>query len=348
MPFSFSTMFSIVIAAAGIFVAFTFFVIFRLIQRKHYIRDAIITAVCFYILLIMMRYVGHDLNIRFLDQSFYMIGMFMFMMFLSTLFIFIMDWVLALDSKIQLVAIAILTVVMFSVGIYDAQTYDVKTVTITSGKLDQEYNIVFISDIHLGSEPAEWLDKVVHEIDVINPDMLLIGGDLVDSREITGDDLKSLKALEIPMFMVYGNHDSMIGSSPELVRPVEIIDDEMIDFDGLEIIGLNYRHHGNNSIGDAIDSLNTDSSRFRLLLIHAPIQVDEAAERGIDLMLAGHTHGGQVFPYHLVHKADFGYLYGLYNVSGMDLYVTSGAGVWGPDFRFGSRNEIVRLVLKPG
>lgn len=139
----------------------------------------------------------------------------------------------------------------------------------------------------------------------------------------------------------------MVDSSQILGPNVEVLDDTLIEFDGLELIGINYRKHRNNSIGEALDSLYMDESRFRLLLIHAPIGIDEAVERNIDLILAGHTHGGQIFPYHLMHEADFGYLYGLYNLNSTALYVTSGAGVWGPNFRFGSRNEIVQLILKP-
>ncbi|MBI5622401.1 MAG: hypothetical protein HY924_01345 [Elusimicrobia bacterium] len=89
-----------------------------------------------------------------------------------------------------------------------------------------------------------------------------------------------------------------------------------------------------------------DPAKPSILLSHQPRLVDLAAEKGVGLMLSGHTHQGQIFPFGLVVRLSYRYFYGLYRRGAMSLYVTSGAGHWGPPMRFLTRSEIAVIVLR--
>lgn len=87
-------------------------------------------------------------------------------------------------------------------------------------------------------------------------------------------------------------------------------------------------------------------SQATVLLAHQPVQVTEAAERGVDLQLSGHTHGGQLWPFHYVVSAVQPSLAGLSTVGDTQLYVTRGAGFWGPPVRIGAPPDISVLTLR--
>ena len=84
---------------------------------------------------------------------------------------------------------------------------------------------------------------------------------------------------------------------------------------------------------------------FNLVLVHKPCLWDFLPS-SIDLMLSGHTHNGQIFPFNFIVKLKYKYVFGLYKKSNSKLYVSSGSGCWGPTMRLGSRNEIVYIKLK--
>ena len=89
-----------------------------------------------------------------------------------------------------------------------------------------------------------------------------------------------------------------------------------------------------------------DSSRPTVLLAHQPVLVEEAAARGVDLQLSGHTHGGQMWPFHYIVRAVQPSLAGLSTVDDTQLYVTRGAGFWGPPVRVGAPPDITVLSLQ--
>jgi predicted MPP superfamily phosphohydrolase len=89
-----------------------------------------------------------------------------------------------------------------------------------------------------------------------------------------------------------------------------------------------------------------DPSRPTILLAHQPVVVSEAAARGVDLQLSGHTHGGQMWPFHYVVRLVQPSLAGLSTVNDTQLYVTRGAGFWGPPVRIGAPPDVTVLSLE--
>ena len=83
------------------------------------------------------------------------------------------------------------------------------------------------------------------------------------------------------------------------------------------------------------------------MLAHQPRQVHEAARHGVDLQISGHTHGGQVWPWHYLAAAQQGgLLAGRYREGDTELYVSRGAGYWGPPVRFAAPSELTRIILR--
>jgi hypothetical protein len=245
-------------------------------------------------------------------------------------------------------------------GMRNAFHPQVKEITVQIPGLPDTWKgkrIVQLSDIHLGEVYREdFLRGIVGQINKLNPVFVVITGDLFDGMN---DHLDALAAPLADMqadkgvYFVTGNHETYIGS--EIVRkalgvlPVRILENEVVDIDGLALIGLSYPDRGMSF--DPSHILEKIQASFRgkpnILLFHAPIHVNTFKEAGIHLQLSGHTHLGQLFPFFLVTKSMYrGHDYGLYQDGDYTLYTTNGVGTWGPPMRVGTTPEIVVITLQ--
>jgi predicted MPP superfamily phosphohydrolase len=176
------------------------------------------------------------------------------------------------------------------------------------------------------------------------------------SAASSGNDQVSETAVleDEPFLGVYyipGNHEEFYSHAeylPALVRAgVRPVNDEKIDVDGLQLVGVHYR--------DAIDpesyrqllrTMHIDRDRASVLLLHAPIRLEIAEEEGVSLQLSGHTHGGQFFPYTWVaHRVWGKFIHGLQRAGNLQVFTSYGAGTWGPPLRVGTRPEIVLITF---
>lgn len=217
--------------------------------------------------------------------------------------------------------------------------------------------IVQLSDVHLGHVyQSDFLEGIVAKVNALHPKAVVITGDLFDGMDGRLDSLVApLRNLNTPsgVFFVTGNHETYLGVTKALAAlegtSVTFLQDEVRDVDGLELIGVSYPLRGESR--DILTTLGSLRDQFigkpNVLLYHAPVKIEEIAKSGVHLMLAGHTHRGQQFPFqfitHLVHR---GYDYGLYSIGDFTLYTTSGVGTWGPSMRIGTRGEIVSITLE--
>jgi len=219
------------------------------------------------------------------------------------------------------------------------------------------YRIAVVSDIHLGPITGRaHTERIVRMINETSPDLVTIVGDLVDGTvEELGPAAEPLRDLvsRDGTFFVTGNHEYFSGDPAAWLRE-------------LERLGVQPLRNENTAIGTAFDLAGVNdlsgratdggpdfdralsgvsSSRPTILLAHQPVQVSEAAARGVDLQLSGHTHGGQLWPFHYVVGLQQGALAGLSTVEHTQLYVTRGAGFWGPPVRVGAPPDITVLSL---
>ncbi len=263
--------------------------------------------------------------------------------------------------KISLVLLARIGVAaalaLFFIGIVQANVSHVKNISVTMSNLPDNWRckkIVQISDLHLGNiYGREFLKKQIIKINDLNPDLIVITGDLFDGSMSNlvgvGEELDTLKA-ENGVIFVPGNHDTYLGlDKVELILKeanITILRDEAINLDGLEIIGFDFSKFSGDDYSRTIKNLDLNSTLPRLLLNHTPNDILLAKELKVNLQLSGHSHRGQMFPVSLMTRVLYGkYQYGLYTEGNYNIYTSSGLGSWGPPVRTFNQAEIIVITI---
>ncbi|MET9305365.1 metallophosphoesterase [Streptomyces cellulosae] len=234
----------------------------------------------------------------------------------------------------------------------------VKRVTVPLAKLPRAahgYRIAVVSDIHLGPVLGRgFAQKVVDTINSTQPDLIAVVGDLVDGS------VKDLGPAAAPLaqlrardgaFFVTGNHEYFSGAGQwvEEVRrlglnPLENARTELPHFD---LAGVNDVAGEDEGQGPDFARALGDRDRTRacVLLAHQPVQIHDAVDHGVDLQLSGHTHGGQLWPGNLIARSANPTVAGLDRYGDTQLYVSRGAGAWGPPTRVGAPSDITVIEL---
>ena len=244
---------------------------------------------------------------------------------------------------LSLIIIILLTII----GLLTANFIKVKKIDIQSNKISKNYNFFLITDIHLGTNSINHLIKILKKIDQYKYDFILIGGDLLDSSTFDLNKLNVLKKIKKPIYFVTGNHEFYIADYQNKIINLEkfnikVLNNKNYIMDDLNIIGIDDNIDNNNKISNINKLIN--KSKYNLSLIHKP-SIWDNVKQNIDLMLSGHTHNGQIFPFNFFVRFQFKYKFGLYNSNSSNLYVSSGSGCWGPRMRLGTFNEIVYFNL---
>ncbi|HNZ04297.1 MAG TPA: metallophosphoesterase [Myxococcota bacterium] len=219
--------------------------------------------------------------------------------------------------------------------------------------------LAFLSDVHHGGlVGTSDIDRIEHAVRLVNPDWVILGGDLTD-EEGGGDPsvFRRFARFSGPgsVFAVSGNHerysggekvlDALSSSGIRVLRQESVCIDDAFCVAGVD----DPAHLGTGSRPDAslLQAIATTAPGLPVVLAsHQPINVELAASAGVDLMLSGHTHHGQFPPATIFTPLVYPYWAGRYQVQSMILYVSAGAGFWGPPLRLGSRPEVVRIVLR--
>ncbi len=242
---------------------------------------------------------------------------------------------------------------------------DVLRVPIGLRRLDPAFDgfrIAVVSDTHLNAILRRaHTERLVRMINEEAPDLVAIVGDLADGTVADLRDAAAPLADLAPRegsFFVTGNHEYFVdpdGWVRELDRlGVHTLRNERTavtrgaaSFDLAGVTDINGRTHDDAPDFDRALS-GREHGRPVVLLAHQPVQVTEAASRGVDLQLSGHTHGGQLYPFHYVVSLAQPSLAGLSKVDDTWLYVTRGVGFWGPPVRVGAPPDITIVELVSG
>jgi len=222
------------------------------------------------------------------------------------------------------------------------------------------FRIAQISDVHIGPLLDRRFARVVADkVNALSADLVVVTGDLVDgSVGRIGEEVAPLGEIRAPhgVFFVTGNHDyySDADSWVEKVRsfgwrPLRNESVRVGEGDAsFDLAGVD-DHHG--SLFDEGEDLERalagrDPERPVVLLAHDPTTFKRASQREVDLQISGHTHGGQLWPFHWLVRATVPWVAGLYRVGHSALYVSRGTGFWGPPMRLGAPSEVTELVLR--
>lgn len=224
-------------------------------------------------------------------------------------------------------------------------------------RLPEKTKIVAFSDIHLGyGINRERLEKYVRIVNEAEPDIILIGGDLIDTSvaplwsENMHEVLNRLKA-PLGIYMVMGNHDYMSGFVEVDVfikqTNIQLLRDSVVSLpSGLQIIGHDDKSNSHRKTVAELVQL-ADIQKPIIYINHQPDNsiIDEVSAEMIDFAFFGHTHKGQFFPINIVVRAMYRLHYGHKEINNTHFFVSSGLGLWGPPFRIGSDSEIVVIDL---
>ena len=258
---------------------------------------------------------------------------------------------LGLSDRSAAVLLAAAYVPLAAWSIVNAHRLVARRVTLSSPKLDCAVRAVQISDIHVGSRSGGFLPRVVRRVNALEPDVVFVSGDLIDLMNLPGNSLDPIGELDAPVFFAIGNHERYIGSDAVCTRLEElgatVLRDESVRWGAIDVIGIDDAE-ARDQVARVLDRVGGgDGSRFTILMYHRPDGVDDAVRTGVDLMLCGHTHNGQIVPFNWLVRRFFPYMSGRYDVGGTVLYVSPGTGTWGPTMRLGSSSEITVFELAP-
>ena len=267
-----------------------------------------------------------------------------------------------IDPKnVSLLSKANFIVILFSIMVCAYAIYEgnklpqVHEEFIYSDKINSNLRIIQLSDLHITrATSTARLRQLVEQVNMLNPDVVVLTGDTIDDNVfLIEEQLNMLKEISAPYgtYSIMGNH--------------EFYNDVYAAKRVLDSLGLKFLFNGGVHINNTnvfiagIPDLNTMFERvnfwrtlnpskkedFKVLLSHTPIIINSLSDGIVDLVLAGHTHGGQIFPFHWLVKQANDYLAGKYKVNGIDMYVSRGAGAWGPQMRLFAPSDIVVINL---
>ena len=244
-------------------------------------------------------------------------------------------------------------------GVFNASWTRTTRTTVRLANLPEAWRgrrIALVSDLHLGHvRNGSFLQRVVAKIVKEKPDAIFIAGDLYDGTAIDARRAaEPLHKLVAPLgaYFVAGNHEQF-GNDDRYLRAiaragVRVLNNEKVEVDGLQIIGVPYRHATHDGhLASVLRDARLDQNRASILLTHAPDHPEIAEAAGVSLQLSGHTHRGQFIPWTwMVRRIYRQFAYGLSRIGKMQVFTSSGAGTWGPPLRLGSNPEIVLLQFE--
>ena len=241
-------------------------------------------------------------------------------------------------------------IVVFSYSVWHAKQIALTTYDIQLSAPTDVQHAVLISDVHIGYVIDEkHFAKIIAKINALQPDIVLIAGDLFDTNfaaiKHPTKIAQLLNSLNAPTFLIWGNHDA--GDTFDDMKAfiattnVTLLEDEAVSYGGVQLVGRKDiqpigNQGGPRALMPKLQSMPT------IVLDHQPSTVE--TYEGVDLIVSGHTHKGQIFPFGFITKKVFPVDYGYKRLlSGVQVVVSSGVGFWGPPMRLGTKSEIVSL-----
>ncbi len=257
------------------------------------------------------------------------------------------------DNVALLAKLNIITITLaFLISVYAVwqanKTPAVRFQTVEDSRILKDTRFVVASDLHIDqATPMFQIRQIVDLINAQNPDYILLVGDVIDDtpEKLEGkvEELLKLKAKKV--FVSLGNHEYYNRPALWMIKFTKMgfvvlqNTGENVDETGIFLGGVPDAHSTNINLKNALYGSN--ENQYKVLMSHAPTVAESLAEGEFDLQVSGHTHGGQIFPFHYFAKqSNNNHLAGAYNVNGNRLFITRGAGYWGPPMRLLAPSDI--------
>jgi len=337
----------------------------------------IFTGICvFFTLSIVLGFLPFNIGVKKIVVwfAFFLIGLFVYFL----LFFILSDIVLLAGKILRLIPsptpqnfiviagwIALAGVAgMASYGVYHASRINQASYTVQIEKESsiKNLNIVLIADLHLGYlNDDKWLAKIVDKVNALEPDIVCIAGDVFnDNFNALSNPTEAARSLQkiksvYGVYACMGNHDGgktfdeMLrfleqGNVKALLDEYAVVEDKFIIIGRKDSSPIGKQGEARKAINYVTEGMNKNMPV--IVLDHNPANIKEYGN-GIDLILAGHTHKGQLFPANFITRLLFDVDYGYYrkDKDSPHVVVTSGAGVWGPPLRTATDNELARIFV---
>ncbi len=272
------------------------------------------------------------------------------------IYIVVQKFPFSLNQKLLAGILFALAIVVGIYGIINASSMRITNISAKLLNLPEYWHgkiAVWVSDIHLGPVRRYGFAKdVANKIQQLQPDLVFIGGDLFDGGTFDLNGFtEPFSKISAPdgIYFITGNHEEFFDPAQYLkavrLTGIKVLNNEMLNLKGLQIIGVDYRDSENRQKYEMIlNGIKINPNVPTILLKHSPDNLDIANKKGVTLQLSGHTHKGQIFPINLITALVYhGYDYGLKKFGGLQIYSSSGIGTWGPPMRVGNIPEIVAI-----
>ena len=246
-------------------------------------------------------------------------------------------------------------------SVVNAKTLTIENIEVKIKNLKSSYKIAQISDIHIGGViDKDFVMQIVEKVNALQADLVVITGDLVDVHVSQAkESLDALKLLQSKYgtYYIVGNHEYFHGIE-EIIqnvrdRGIKPLENENLYIGeihkGFYLAGVYdlFGYRTNSYIPDLNKALNGIQNDPVILLAHQPKFI-YAVDKRVSLILSGHTHGGQIYPFGLLVSLVQPYISGLHQYSqDTQIYVNKGTGFWGPPMRLGTSAEITSIVILP-
>lgn len=247
-------------------------------------------------------------------------------------------------------------------GTVAASNPTITLTTHTSANLPQAFDgstVALVTDLHAGViHGADFAREVVDKVNASKPDLIVLSGDVVDAPfERHRAEIAPLAGLDAPLgvFAVTGNHEMYTGSTAAWIAEWKrlgitvLANDSQVVTRGGETISIAgvHDHEGTGEFAPDPDrALAGTTDAFTLYVAHQPLMAQESSNRGVDLQLSGHTHGGQVWPFELLVPLQQPMVEGFAVIDGVPVITSRGAGTWGPPVRVAAAPEIPLITLR--
>lgn len=333
-------------------------------DNKIYFASAMILLSVSFVIGNIFLYVGHN---RFLGNLYHLSAVWLGTMFWLLVAAFAVHVVnLVTFGYLSEVALGNITLILYifalalsTYGLYNQKDIRLMRIDVAIENLPEIWigrRAVLFTDSHYG--PVHTISdawKLAKLIKNEEADIVFMSGDFYDGPPTNfvalGEAFKDVTPA-LGKFFVTGNHEEYAGKA-RAIGGVEaggffVADGRITLIDGVQIVGIPYEPHETKAeLSDMLSSIGYKSDTPSIALKHVPNDLDELAIEGIDLVLCGHTHRGQIWPFSLLAKWVYkGFEYGLKPLENMQVYTSSGVGTWGPPQRIGTHSELVVITFK--
>ena len=334
------------------------FFLFEFLSIQNIILISFIITSIFFLSIIIFNYISQKIYIILYYYYFFILSVYFFFCLSSVLMIFIILFLGLNNILLNFIVYIIFGSLLMIFGIYSKNNTILEKNLIKVKNLKNKIKFAHLTDMHLGiMYGRNFVEKLIKLIkNEKNIEFIVITGDIVDGNiKLSEEMLKPFNSLNIPIYYITGNHEEYTNKKENL----EIIHNSKLKHlqntfitinNNINLIGIDFNWNIYESKQELIKIRNLiKNSNPNILLYHSPIfKENDLQTNNIFLFLCGHTHGGQIFPLHILYKFKFGVLDGLYEfTNNIYIYCCSGCGTsWGP-VRFLTKSKIGIIELIP-